>query len=55
MPFLTDTRCKQKYSIADIPTMVCAGETGENKDTCQVSLRYRRKKLKMNISKLLFI
>lgn len=40
MPFLTDTRCKQKYSIADIPTMVCAGETGENKDTCQVRQKY---------------
>jgi enterokinase len=35
MPFLTDARCKQKYAQADIATMVCAGETGQNKDTCQ--------------------
>lgn len=35
MPFLTDSRCKQKYTSADTAIMVCAGETGQNKDTCQ--------------------
>ena len=36
MPFLTDSRCKQKYPQAFILGEVCAGETGQNKDTCQV-------------------
>jgi len=36
MPFLSDARCRQKFgSAADVSVMVCAGETGEGKDTCQ--------------------
>jgi enterokinase len=35
MPFLTDARCVQKYPAVDVTNAVCAGETGENKDTCQ--------------------
>ena len=39
MPWLTDTRCKQKYpAIADIANSICAGETGDNTDTCQVRI-----------------
>jgi len=34
MPWLTDARCKQKYNCDPINS-VCAGETGQNKDTCQ--------------------
>ena len=38
MPWLTDARCKQKYpAIADITNSICAGETGDNTDTCQVN------------------
>jgi hypothetical protein len=36
MPFLTDTRCSQKYSGINTQSQVCAGEVGQNKDTCQV-------------------
>ena len=36
MPFLTDTRCKQRYSSVNSQLQVCAGEVGQNKDTCQV-------------------
>ena len=37
MPILTDASCKQKYpEISNISTGICAGETGGNKDTCQV-------------------
>lgn len=35
MPFLTDQRCKQKFPSIDSNLSLCAGETGENKDTCQ--------------------
>ena len=35
MPWLTDARCIQKYNI-DPTNSVCAGEDGQNKDTCQV-------------------
>ena len=35
MPLLTDQRCKQKFNSVDTNTVVCAGETGQNKDTCQ--------------------
>ena len=38
MPWLTDARCKQKYpAIAEIVNSICAGETGDNTDTCQVN------------------
>ena len=37
MPFLTDARCKQKYPDVNSAIKVCAGETGQNKDTCQVT------------------
>jgi len=33
---LTDSACIQKYGI-NAAIDVCAGETGGNKDTCQVS------------------
>ena len=36
MPILTDAKCKQKYSSANTLSELCAGETGQNKDTCQV-------------------
>ena len=36
MPFLADTRCIQRYSRVDSQLQVCAGEIGQNKDTCQV-------------------
>ena len=37
MPWLTDSVCIQKYpQIFNIDNSVCAGETGGNKDTCQV-------------------
>ena len=36
MPILTDAKCKQRYSSANTLSQVCAGETGQNKDTCQV-------------------
>ena len=36
MPFLTDARCKEKYPDVNSAIKVCAGETGQNKDTCQV-------------------
>jgi len=39
MPILTDNDCKAKFggtnNMLDPPTQVCAGITGENKDTCQ--------------------
>ncbi len=39
MKRLTDTVCIQKYSIN--PSLyICAGETGGNKDTCQVDKLY---------------
>lgn len=38
MPFLNDTRCIERYPQVDSQIQVCAGEIGENKDTCQVSL-----------------
>ena len=38
MPILTDASCQQKYpEISDVSTGFCAGETGGNKDTCQVN------------------
>ena len=36
MPFLNDSRCKQRYPEVNSQTQVCAGEVGQNKDTCQV-------------------
>ena len=36
MPFLTDARCLQRYSEVTTQSQVCAGEVGQNKDTCQV-------------------
>jgi hypothetical protein len=36
MPFLTDLRCSKKYSEINAQSQVCAGENGQNKDTCQV-------------------
>jgi hypothetical protein len=39
MPFLTDTRCKQRYSSVNSQLQVCAGEVGQNKDTCQVIIK----------------
>ncbi len=42
MPWLTDARCKQKYpAIAEIVNSICAGETGDNTDTCQVNSTYK--------------
>ena len=38
MPWLTDARCKQKYPQVDATNAICAGETGDYKDTCQVNL-----------------
>jgi len=35
MPLLTDARCKQKYTTVNTAVAVCAGETGQGKDTCQ--------------------
>jgi len=35
MPWLTDARCKQKYPQVDALNAICAGETGDYKDTCQ--------------------
>ena len=35
VPWLTDARCFQKYNVNPINS-VCAGETGNNKDTCNV-------------------
>jgi secreted trypsin-like serine protease len=35
MPVLSDTRCKQKYSSSDKPTMICAGDDDRYADTCQ--------------------
>ena len=35
MPFLTDTRCIERYNV-NSQLQVCAGEIGDNKDTCQV-------------------
>ena len=37
MPWLSDAKCKQKYPTVDSTNMICAGETSENKDTCQVN------------------
>ena len=39
MPFLNDTRCVQRYSDVNPQLQICAGEIGQNKDTCQV-LKY---------------
>ena len=36
MPFLTDARCLSRYSEVNTQSQVCAGEIGQNKDTCQV-------------------
>ena len=36
MPFLNDTRCVQRYNLVNPILQVCAGEIGQNKDTCQV-------------------
>ena len=36
MPFLTDARCKKRYTDVTSKSQVCAGEVGQNKDTCQV-------------------
>ena len=36
MPFLTDARCLDRNSDIDTQSQVCAGEIGQNKDTCQV-------------------
>ena len=36
MPFLNDTRCVQRYNLVNPQLQVCAGEIGQNKDTCQV-------------------
>ena len=36
MKILSDAACKKKYAIADVDCMICAGEAGDNKDTCQV-------------------
>jgi hypothetical protein len=42
MPWLTDARCKQKYpAIAEIVNSICAGETGDNTDTCQVNSNFK--------------
>ena len=38
LPVLTTTRCSVKYS--NIIDQVCAGETGQNKDTCQVGINW---------------
>ena len=47
MPWLTDARCKQKYpAIAEIVNSICAGETGDNTDTCQVNSNYEILKCK---------
>jgi trypsin len=36
MPILTDDACKKKFGTnLDPKTQICAGVTGENKDTCQ--------------------
>ena len=36
MPFLTDARCVERYPEVTPQSQVCAGEIGQNKDTCQV-------------------
>jgi hypothetical protein len=41
LPVLTTTRCSSKYpNLIDQYTQVCAGETGQNKDTCQVEINW---------------
>lgn len=39
MPVLSDARCQQRFGDdVDGATHICAGEVGQNKDTCQVNL-----------------
>jgi hypothetical protein len=54
MPILTDTSCKQKYSTANTLSEVCAGETGQNKDTCQVFKIFFKKLFKVSYTKNYF-
>ena len=42
MPLLTDSRCKQRNPEVDTSSQVCAGEIGQNKDTCQVYFIFTR-------------
>ena len=51
---MTDARCKQKYPQVDALNAICAGETGDYKDTCQVKFNKLLLSWQGNIFNLFF-